>query len=80
MDPALDTETLAEVVVDVGNDRWRGTPFILRSGEVVFKDPAKVPGGLNGQEIADRLVLELKPAEMVLSLSINAERPGPGQG
>lgn len=83
VDPALDTETLAEMIVEIDNDRWRGTPFILRSGkalgakakriEVVFKDPATVPAGLNGPEIADRLVLELKPAEMVLSLSINAE-------
>ncbi|WP_109471180.1 glucose-6-phosphate dehydrogenase [Ornithinimicrobium cavernae] len=83
VDPALDTETLAEIVVGIDNSRWRGTPFVLRSGkalgatakriEVVFRAPTHVPAGLHGQDVPDRLVLELKPAEMVLSLSINAE-------
>lgn len=83
VDPELDTETLAEIVVGIDNARWRGTPFILRSGkalgaaskriEVVFKEPSHVPTGLHGQDLPDSLVLELKPAAMVLSLSINAE-------
>ncbi|HLS45826.1 MAG TPA: glucose-6-phosphate dehydrogenase [Ornithinicoccus sp.] len=83
VDPELNTETLAEMVVGIDNARWRGTPFLLRSGkalgetakriEVFFKPPAHVPTGLHGHDVPDQLVLELKPAEMVLSLSINAE-------
>jgi glucose-6-phosphate 1-dehydrogenase len=83
VDPELETETLAEMVVAIDNSRWRGTPFVLRSGkalgatakriEVVFKPPVHVPTGLHGKDVPDRLVLELKPAEMILSLSINAE-------
>lgn len=83
VDPDLDTETLAEVVLGIDNARWRGTPFILRSGkamgavakriEVVFKEPSHVPVGLKSQDVPDRLILELKPAAMVLSLSVNAE-------
>jgi len=83
VDPALDTETLAEMVVAIDNGRWRGTPFILRSGkalgsackriEVFFKAPAHVPTGLQGDDAPDTLVLELKPAEMILSLTVNAE-------
>lgn len=83
VDPDLDTETLAEIVVGVDNGRWRGTPFILRSGkalgsackriEVFFKPPTHVPTGLRGVKEPDTLVLELKPAEMILSLTVNAE-------
>lgn len=83
VDPQNDTETLAEVVLAIDNARWSGTPFVLRSGkalgvtakriEVFFREPAHVPRGLRGPSVPDSLVLELKPAEMVLSLSINAE-------
>ncbi|QDO86930.1 glucose-6-phosphate dehydrogenase [Ornithinimicrobium ciconiae] len=83
VDPELDTETLAEVILRIDNSRWRGTPFILRSGkalgsackriEVYFKPPAHVPTGLKGTDAPDCLVLELKPAEMILSLTVNAE-------
>ena len=83
VDPALATETLAELVVGIDNARWRGTPFILRSGkalgspckriEVFFKPPTHVPTGLHGGDAPDSLVLELKPAEMILSLTVNAE-------
>ncbi|TDE93901.1 glucose-6-phosphate dehydrogenase [Occultella glacieicola] len=83
VDPALDTETLAELVVEIDNERWRGTPFVLRSGkalgeavkqiEVYFREPAHVPSGLHGTGSPDLLILGLKPAEMVISMSVNAE-------
>src|SRR5699024_513345 len=60
-----------------------GTPFVLRSGkalgstgkriEVFFKPPTHQLTGLHGHDLPDTLVLELKPAEMILSLTINAE-------
>ncbi|WP_281286461.1 hypothetical protein [Microbacterium kyungheense] len=58
MDPALDTETLAEVVCEVRNERWAGVLFRLRSGKalggkdgeivVTFRKANHVPDGLVG--------------------------------
>ncbi|WP_154795288.1 glucose-6-phosphate dehydrogenase [Occultella kanbiaonis] len=83
VDPALDTETLAEMIVEIDNERWSGTPFVLRSGkalgeavkqiEVFFREPGHVPTGLHGTGHPDMLVLGLKPAEMLISMSVNAE-------
>lgn len=83
VDPALDTETLAEVVLEVRNARWRGVPFVLRSGKalgtaakqvvVTFRAPSFVPTGLADTPTPDRLILELKPGAVTLDLSINAE-------
>lgn len=83
VDPARGTETLAEVVVEIRNGRWSGTPFVLRSGkalaedhkeiEVVFKSPAHVPSGLRDSPAPDRLLLELRPGAVTLELSMNAE-------
>ena len=63
VDPALNTETLAEMIVEIDNERWRGTPFIMRSGkalgvaskriEVEFRPPASLPTGLHGQDLPD---------------------------
>lgn len=84
VDPANETETFAEVVVEVRNGRWKGVPFVLRSGkalqkvakqvEVTFRPPAHVPEGMTGGGLPDRLVLELKPGAMMIELSVNAER------
>ena len=35
VDPARETETLAEIVVGVENWRWSGVPFMLRSGKAL---------------------------------------------
>jgi len=48
VDAARDTETLAEVVVEVRNERWQGVPFRLRSGKAL---------GLKRSEVA----LKLRP-------------------
>lgn len=83
VDPAHETETFAEVVVEVCNGRWKGVPFVLRSGkalervakqvEVTFRPPAHVPTGMTGHGLRDRLVLELKPGAMTVQLAVNAE-------
>lgn len=35
VDPARMTETFAEVVLEIDNDRWRGTPFRMRTGKAI---------------------------------------------
>ena len=59
VDPARDTETLAEIDLEVDNWRWSGVPFRLRSGKalrerrkeivVTFKPPPHLPTGLRGR-------------------------------
>jgi glucose-6-phosphate 1-dehydrogenase len=35
VDPSRMTETFAEVVLEIDNDRWRGTPFRMRTGKAI---------------------------------------------
>ncbi|GAA4880732.1 glucose-6-phosphate dehydrogenase [Serinicoccus chungangensis] len=83
VDPTRQTETLAQLTVQLDNARWAGVPFVLRSGKalgtaskqvvVTFRAPAHVPLGLTDTPDPDRLVLELKPGSVSLDLSMNAE-------
>lgn len=84
VDPKLQTETLAELTVEVRNNRWAGVPFTLRSGkalgtgrhEVVFtfKEPDHVPERIRGSDTPNRLRLDLKTLQMSLDIDVN----GPG--
>lgn len=84
VDPGRGTETLAEVNVEIGNWRWAGVPFTLRSGKalefrrreiiVTFKPAQHIPDGLKGASAPDRLRIFLAPDE--LSLEINVNGPG----
>jgi glucose-6-phosphate 1-dehydrogenase len=83
VDPDLRTETLAELVVEIRNQRWAGVPFLLRSGKalgvahkeitVTFREPAHIPDGLLDCGAPDRLVLQLRPGAVTLDVSVNAE-------
>ena len=84
VDPAMMTETLAEVSFEIANWRWAGVPFTLRSGKalanrqreiiVTFKQVPHLPTGLTGLDSPTVLRLALAPDEMSLELNIN----GPG--
>lgn len=84
VDPAMMTETLAEVTFDIANWRWAGVPFTLRSGKalakrqreiiVTFKQVPHLPTGLTGLDTPTVLRIALAPDEMSLELNIN----GPG--
>ena len=84
VDPANDTETLAEVEVYVSNWRWAGVPFILRSGKalgrsrkeavVTFKPVPHLPVGFKGADSPTRLHIGFGPDTLVLDLDVN----GPG--
>lgn len=83
VDPAQETETLAEVVLEVANARWAGVPFVLRSGKalgglskrivVTLRPPRHVPTGLLDTTEPDQLILDLKPGAVDVVLSMNAE-------
>jgi glucose-6-phosphate 1-dehydrogenase len=86
IDPARNTETLAELVLAVDTWRWAGVPFRLRSGkalgsprqEVVinFKQAARVPSGLTGFDRANRLRIGINPGGGRLRLDFNISGPG----
>ncbi|WP_308160003.1 glucose-6-phosphate dehydrogenase [Arthrobacter sp. ISL-5] len=84
VDPALNTETLAEVQVDIDNWRWKGVPFILRSGKalgdkrkeavVTFRPVPHLPGGFTGQDSPNQLRIGFGPDTLRLDVDVN----GPG--
>jgi glucose-6-phosphate 1-dehydrogenase len=84
VDAANDTETLAEVTLEVCTWRWAGVPFTLRSGKalgrrrreimVTFRRASRVPDGLEGDAPPDVLHVALAPERMTLELNMN----GPG--
>ncbi len=84
VEPANNTETLAEVEVYVNNWRWAGVPFILRSGKalgrarkeavVTYKPVPHLPVGFTGTDSPTRLHIGFGPETLTLDLDVN----GPG--
>ncbi len=84
VDGSLGTETLAEVVVSINNDRWAGVPFILRSGKalgmkrkealITFRPVNHIPDGFKGMDTPTRLRIGFGPDTLQLELDVN----GPG--
>lgn len=83
VDPALNTETLAEITLEVNNNRWKGVPIVLRSGKALgdprkqiiirFRPVTHIPGGFSNYEDGDHLIINLKPGAISLSMTMNAE-------
>jgi glucose-6-phosphate 1-dehydrogenase len=83
VDPARETETLAEIAFAVDNWRWAGVPFVLRSGKaladdrkdivITFRAVPHLPTGMSGNGIASQLRIALDPHHMELDLNINGE-------
>jgi glucose-6-phosphate 1-dehydrogenase len=81
VDPARDTETLAELTCEVRNERWQGVPFTLRSGKalagkdgevvVSFRPVNHVPEGLTGDAPGSVLRFSLGPDRMDLEFNVN---------
>jgi glucose-6-phosphate 1-dehydrogenase len=84
VDADRNTETFAEVVLEVDTWRWAGVPFHLRTGKalsglqkaviITFGDPAWVPTGLSGYARPNRLVIGIDPSGLQIDLNVN----GPG--
>lgn len=81
-----DTDTLAEVTLEVQTNRWAGVPFTLRSGKALAKARKEivcylrpvphVPVGFKSSgDAPDRLVIGLKPGSVTLDLSMNSATP-----
>lgn len=83
VDPGRNTETLAEVTLEIDNWRWAGVPFVLRSGKalgdsnqdilVTFRPVPHLPKGLTGAQEPSCLRISLKPAVLELDLIINGQ-------
>ena len=81
VNPALGTETLAEITLAVDNWRWAGVPIVLRSGKalddirkdivVTFKPVPHLPTGLTGAASPTRLHIALDPNGMKLDINVN---------
>jgi glucose-6-phosphate 1-dehydrogenase len=81
VDPARNTETLAELIVEIQDWRWAGVPFRLRSGKalrerrkevlITFKPTPHLPTGLQGKPIPDQLRLTMGPDRMALEMNVN---------
>lgn len=82
VDPARQTETLAEATFEVRNARWAGVPFRLRSGKALgapateivvhFRPVRHVPTGLTGSSEGAILRFSLGPDRISLELNLNA--------
>jgi glucose-6-phosphate 1-dehydrogenase len=84
VDPSRNTETLAEVQVDIDNWRWQGVPFILRSGKalgdkrkeavVTFRPVPHLPRGFTGVDAPNQLRIGFGPDTLQFDVDVN----GPG--
>ena len=80
VDPGRETETLAQLVVAIDTDRWRGVPFLLRSGKALGRSrkiaravfrPAAPIEGLEGRPQPDWVELDLRSGEVEIGLTMN---------
>lgn len=81
VDPAKQTETLAEVTVRINTERWAGVPFRLRSGKALgtddrrivvnFKPVGHVPTGFGDAPLPNRLTIALSPERLILDIATN---------
>ncbi|HYI58233.1 MAG TPA: glucose-6-phosphate dehydrogenase [Microlunatus sp.] len=81
VDASRNTETLAEVELEVDNWRWSGVPFRLRSGKalaerrkeivITFNPPPHLPTGLRGRASPARLRLMMGPDRMAWEMNVN---------
>jgi len=85
---ASSTETFVALRAEIGNWRWAGVPFYLRSGKrlaqrvseivIIFRGvPHSVFAGNGGSLAPNKLIIRLQPDEGV-KLSLMVKQPGPG--
>ncbi|WP_276569167.1 hypothetical protein [Microbacterium lacticum] len=81
VDSDRQTETLAQVSVEVRTARWAGVPFTLRSGKALSGDVAEIevvmqpvrhlPTGFIGDASGSVLRFSLGPDRLTLEISVN---------
>ena len=62
VDPALSTETLAEVTFEIDNWRWAGVPFALRSGKALGDTRKEIVDHVQGRAAPARAGSPARPA------------------
>jgi glucose-6-phosphate 1-dehydrogenase len=87
--PDSRTETFVALRAEIDNDRWRGVPFLLRTGKamaegrrvvtVAFREPDRVlvPRADESDRAPDVLVMDLADDPRI-GLELRVKRPGPG--
>ncbi len=83
VDPAAETETLAEVTVEINNSRWAGVPIRLRSGKalgdgyrgitVVFRAVTHLTEGFATEAPRNVLSIGMTPENIRLQIATNVE-------
>ena len=86
-DPNSRTESFVAMKVNIGNWRWSGTPFYLRTGKklrartseiaVVFRDPPHMIFPKMEDRRGNALIIRLQPDEGI-TLRTTIKEPGPG--
>jgi glucose-6-phosphate 1-dehydrogenase len=86
VDPALGTETFAEISLQIDNWRWLGTKFRLRTGKAIssdrkevivrFRDVPHMPAGAAIRPVPNVLRFGLEPESLALELSGIGARVG----
>ena len=86
-DPDSTTESFVAMKVNVGNWRWAGTPFYLRTGKklrqrsseiaIVFRDPPHMIFPHMDNRRGNALIIRLQPDEGI-TLRNTIKEPGPG--
>ncbi|WP_431804231.1 glucose-6-phosphate dehydrogenase [Microbacterium sp. bgisy203] len=81
VDPARETETLAQVRCEIRTARWEGVPFTLRSGKAIGRDCAEIevrlrrvrhlPVGFTGDDDGSVLRFSLGPDVLGVEISVN---------
>jgi glucose-6-phosphate 1-dehydrogenase len=79
VDASRDTETLAEIALEVNTARWAGIPFVLRSGKAIGEPRDEIvltmrpvrhrPDGQTGAGEPERVVLGFKPPRLELAFT-----------
>ena len=86
-DPESQTESFVAMKVNIGNWRWAGTPFYLRTGKklrgrrseiaMIFRDPPHMIFPKTEGHHGNALIIRLQPDEGI-TLSNTIKEPGPG--
>lgn len=81
VDPSRETETLAELNLEIASRRWSGVPIRLRSGKALGRDRRQVklilkpvefaPHGMGGYPPANALTINLTPDEITVRIVTN---------
>ena len=81
VDPDRQTETLAEVTLQINTERWHGVPFVLRSGKALgqahkqiivhFRESERLPRGFSGKTGPRTLRMGIDTTTIALDLLVN---------